>query len=232
MPTVTVVGANNQTISLTYNSTDVSAAAQSLMNTIGAGLRSGTLTPVDFTGDPLPDDSNAVLLLSSTANGALIQQPDGYNVVFNDASQPVTLLGNSGSQVRVVSTDGGLNYYFGDSSSGTVVAGDGDNYITNADPTTGSIAPEGSVYYVNVGSGHNTIALHSGRSIVSTVEVQELNELNPYVTDIRPENSTGRLNEPGLFAMVYLKADPDGDADSWSVVIDEFGDITVEKSGH
>ncbi len=72
----------------------------------------------------------------------------------------------------------------------------------------------------------------AGPEIVSTVEVQELNDLNPYVTDIRPENSTGRLNEPGLFAMVYLKTDPDGDADSWTVIIDEFGDISVEKSGH
>jgi hypothetical protein len=52
----------------------------------------------------------------------------------------------------------------------------------------------------------------NGPDIVSTVELQELNDLNPYVTDIRPENSTGRLNEPGLFAMVYLKTDPDGDA--------------------
>jgi hypothetical protein len=72
----------------------------------------------------------------------------------------------------------------------------------------------------------------NGPDIVSTVELQELNDLNPYVTDIRPENSTGRLNEPGLFAMVYLKTDPDGDADSWAVAIDEFGDISVEKSGH
>jgi hypothetical protein len=72
----------------------------------------------------------------------------------------------------------------------------------------------------------------NGPDIVSTVELQELNDLNPYVTDIRPENSTGRLNEPGLFAMVYLKTDPDGDADSWTVAIDEFGDISVEKSGH
>jgi hypothetical protein len=72
----------------------------------------------------------------------------------------------------------------------------------------------------------------SGPDIVSTVDVQELNDLNPYVTDIRPENSTGRLKEPGLFAMVYLKTDPDGDADGWAVVIDEFGDISVEKSGH
>lgn len=71
-----------------------------------------------------------------------------------------------------------------------------------------------------------------GPSIVSTVELQELNDLKPYVTDIRPENSTGMLKEPGLFAMVYLKTDPNSDADSWTVIIDEFGDVTVEKSSH
>ncbi|WP_283194832.1 hypothetical protein [Rhizobium sp. AN80A] len=72
----------------------------------------------------------------------------------------------------------------------------------------------------------------AGPQIVSTVEVQELNDLNPYVTDIRPENSSGRLNEPGMFAMVYLKTDPDADVESWTVIIDEFGEIGVEKSGH
>jgi hypothetical protein len=71
-----------------------------------------------------------------------------------------------------------------------------------------------------------------GPSIVSTVELQELNDLKPYVTDIRPENSAGMLKEPGLFAMVYLKTDPDADADSWTVIIDEFGEVTVAKSSH
>jgi hypothetical protein len=71
-----------------------------------------------------------------------------------------------------------------------------------------------------------------GPSIVSTVELQELNDLKPYVTDIRPENSTGMLKEPGLFALVYLKTDPNADADSWTVIIDEFGEVTVEKSSH
>lgn len=71
-----------------------------------------------------------------------------------------------------------------------------------------------------------------GPSIVSTLELQELNDLKPYVTDIRPENSTGMLKEPGLFAMVYLKTDPDADAESWTVIIDEFGEVTVAKSSH
>jgi len=69
-------------------------------------------------------------------------------------------------------------------------------------------------------------------SITSTVELQELNDLKPYVTDIRPENSSGMLKEPGLFAMVYLKTDPDAESETWTVVIDEFGEVTVGKASN
>ncbi len=71
-----------------------------------------------------------------------------------------------------------------------------------------------------------------GPSIASTVELQELNDLKPYVTDIRPENSSGLLKEPGLFAMVYLKTDPDAESETWTVVIDEFGEVTVGKASN
>ncbi|KQV63971.1 hypothetical protein [Rhizobium sp. Root1220] len=71
-----------------------------------------------------------------------------------------------------------------------------------------------------------------GPSIVSTVELQELNDLRPYVTDIRPEKSSGLLKEPGLFAMVHLKTDPDAEAESWTVIIDEFGEVTVGKASN
>ncbi|MDM9629307.1 hypothetical protein QTL95_25785 [Rhizobium sp. S152] len=71
-----------------------------------------------------------------------------------------------------------------------------------------------------------------GPSILSTVEVQEINDLKPYVTDIRPESSGGMIKEPGLFAMVHLKTDPDADSESWTVIIDEFGEVSVDKAGH
>ena len=38
------------------------------------------------------------------------------------------------------------------------------------------------------------------------------------------------IKEPGLFATIYLKTDPAADSDGWTVLIDEFGDITVEKA--
>ncbi|TCA28410.1 hypothetical protein E0H70_21060 [Rhizobium leguminosarum bv. viciae] len=70
----------------------------------------------------------------------------------------------------------------------------------------------------------------TGPAIVSTIELQEFSDLKPYVTDIRPENSNGIIKEPGLFATVYLKTDPAAEPDGWTVLIDEFGDITVEKA--
>jgi len=70
----------------------------------------------------------------------------------------------------------------------------------------------------------------TGPAIVSTIELQEISDLKPYVTDIRPENSSGMIKEPGLFATIYLKTDPAADSDGWTVLIDEFGDITVEKA--
>ncbi|AJC78881.1 hypothetical protein IE4803_CH01656 [Rhizobium etli bv. phaseoli str. IE4803] len=70
----------------------------------------------------------------------------------------------------------------------------------------------------------------SGPAIASTVELQEISDLKPYVTDIRPENSSGISKQPGLFSTIYLKTDPAAEPDGWTVLIDEFGDITVEKA--
>lgn len=71
-----------------------------------------------------------------------------------------------------------------------------------------------------------------GPEIVSSVELHEFSDIKPYVTDIRPENSTGIIKEPGLFATVYLKTDPDAEPDGWTVLIDEFGEITIEKASN
>ncbi|MBX4928554.1 hypothetical protein [Rhizobium binae] len=70
----------------------------------------------------------------------------------------------------------------------------------------------------------------TGPAIASTVELQEISDLKPYVTDIRPENSSGISKQPGLFATIYLKIDPAAEPDGWTVLIDEFGDITIEKA--
>ncbi|MBB4190160.1 hypothetical protein GGE45_000545 [Rhizobium aethiopicum] len=70
----------------------------------------------------------------------------------------------------------------------------------------------------------------TGPTIASTIELQEISDLKPYVTDIRPENSSGIIKQPGLFATIYLKTDPAAEPDGWTVLIDELGDITIEKA--
>jgi Ca2+-binding RTX toxin-like protein len=166
MATVTVLGANNQTVTLSYSSNDAALAAQALANTIVTDLQSGQLTPIAFTGATLPTESNAALFVST--GGVLLAQPSGYNVLVDNAAGPISVVGNAGAQERVQAGSGGLFYYFGAASSGTVVAGDGNNYITTADPGTGAIPTSGGVYNVIVGAGSNTIALETGQSTVST----------------------------------------------------------------
>ena len=70
-----------------------------------------------------------------------------------------------------------------------------------------------------------------GPKIVSSTELEEFTVLKPYVTDIRPENSAGITTQPGLFATVYLKTDPaTTEPDSWTVLIDDLGDIKIERA--
>ncbi|SMD05559.1 hypothetical protein [Rhizobium sp. RU36D] len=73
-------------------------------------------------------------------------------------------------------------------------------------------------------------ATDAGPELVNSVELEEFTELKPYVTDIRPEDSTGITRQPGMFATVYLKTVPTAvQPEAWTVLIDELGDIRVER---
>lgn len=73
-------------------------------------------------------------------------------------------------------------------------------------------------------------ATEAGPELVNSVELEEFTELKPYVTDIRPEDSTGISRQPGMFATVYLKTVPTAvQPEAWTVLIDELGDIRVER---
>ena len=102
MPTVTVLGANNSTVTLTFNSTDTANAAQAVTNAIVTNIQSGALTPVTFTGAPLPTQSNAALIVGSSGGGALLNQPAGYNAIVDTASSPIAVIGNAGAQQQIV----------------------------------------------------------------------------------------------------------------------------------
>jgi hypothetical protein len=71
----------------------------------------------------------------------------------------------------------------------------------------------------------------TGPEVISSAELEEFSALKPYVTDIRPETSTGITRQPGMFATVYLKTDPAAtEPESWTVLVDDLGDIKIERA--
>lgn len=75
------------------------------------------------------------------------------------------------------------------------------------------------------------LSSEAGPQVLESVELEEFTAIRPYVTDIRPEDSTGVSRQPGFFATVYLKTDPaQVEPDAWTVLIDELGEIRVERA--
>lgn len=72
-----------------------------------------------------------------------------------------------------------------------------------------------------------------GIRLIESVELEEFAALKPYVTGIRPESVTGVAATPGFFATVYLKTSPTTErVEEWTVLIDELGDIKVERASN
>lgn len=73
----------------------------------------------------------------------------------------------------------------------------------------------------------------NGPALVETLELEEFTQMKAYVTDIRPESSAGASSLPGLFVTVHLKTDPaQKEPDAWTVLIDELGDMKIEKASN
>jgi hypothetical protein len=72
----------------------------------------------------------------------------------------------------------------------------------------------------------------AGPRIVSSAELEEFTKMKAFVTDIRPETSDGVTQQPGLFVTVYLRTDPAADVETWTVLIDELGDIRIERESN
>jgi hypothetical protein len=108
--------------------------------------------------------------------------------------------------------------------------------------TSPSSAPRRGYYkVVALRQSDGTALLHlqqiaytaDGPQLVDSVELEEFTQMKAYVTDIRPENSTGSSSVPGLFVTVYLKTDPTAkEPESWTILIDELGDMRIEKASN
>ncbi|MGJ8570315.1 MAG: hypothetical protein ACSHXI_06415 [Hoeflea sp.] len=72
-----------------------------------------------------------------------------------------------------------------------------------------------------------------GPEIATSVGIEDINGLGGYITDIRPEDSTGASSQQGFGAYIYLKTDPSiVEPETWALYIDELGDIQVERSSN
>ncbi|MEX3008832.1 hypothetical protein [Hoeflea sp. TYP-13] len=72
-----------------------------------------------------------------------------------------------------------------------------------------------------------------GPMLLDTREIEALTEMKAYITDMRPENSTGIAKQPGFVTFVYLKGDPAaGEPDTWELYVDEFGDTAFTPASN
>ena len=72
-----------------------------------------------------------------------------------------------------------------------------------------------------------------GPQLVEGTGIEEINGRCAYVTDIRPEDSTGTATQQGFGAYIYLKTAPNVvEPETWALYVDAFGDIQVEQSSN
>lgn len=72
-----------------------------------------------------------------------------------------------------------------------------------------------------------------GPEEVLTLELEEVSEMNAYITDMRPESSTGSSSNVGFAAYIYLKTDPSVvEPATYSVYVDDLDDIYVEQASN
>jgi len=73
----------------------------------------------------------------------------------------------------------------------------------------------------------------TGPTVVTSVELEEFTAIKPYITDIRTDNANGIARQPGLFATVLVKSDPNViEPDTWTILIDDLGDLRVERASN
>lgn len=76
-------------------------------------------------------------------------------------------------------------------------------------------------------------SLEAGPKVVTSVELEEFTTIKSYVTDIHTDNSNGITRQPGLFASVLVKSDPNMiEPETWTILIDDLGDLRVERASN
>jgi len=178
MPTVTVAGANNQTVTLNFDSQSNAALANQLASVITAGVQNGSILPaVDTDGPPpaLPPGKTGEFVQTLTGSTIL---PHGYKAFVNTAPNAV-VFGSGDEDQAVLSSIANLDF-IATGGSGTVVAGGGDNRVVipaaddgNWSINTGNgddnlLASGGGNDTISAGGGNNRIELGGGKDFITS----------------------------------------------------------------
>jgi hypothetical protein len=70
-----------------------------------------------------------------------------------------------------------------------------------------------------------------GPKLVDARELEEISSLPAYVTDARSEDTSNVSNQPGFAVFITLKTDPSiVERETWTVFVDEFGEVEVNRA--
>src|SRR6266700_147295 len=160
MPTVTVPGANNTTVTLPFDRDANAMLALHVAGAIRAGVDNNTIFQFDNksgTAPPVPPGKTGEFIQSESGTTVL---PAGYDYVV-DSAHDATILGNGDSNEQVLAGSGNLKF-FASSGSGAIIAGGGNDQVNIAASDVGS-------WLITMGNGNDTIrALGSGADTIST----------------------------------------------------------------
>jgi len=153
---------------------------------------------------------------------------------------PAALAGALSPRVLFVTSGG----YWEESAERDAAASD-DAAATEGEtsPELAEVAPASRGYYrlIAIRGADNRSQVHlqhialtpEGPELALSMGIDEINALGAYVTDMRPEDSTGAASQAGFAAYIYLKTDPTvAEPETWAVYVDEFGDLQVERSSN
>jgi len=127
MSTVTVAGANGQTVVLNFDTQANAALAARIAAAITAGVNDGTILPAtnaDNRRPPLPPGAIGEFVQTETGTTIL---PPGYKAFIDTAPESV-VFGSGDADESVLSSIGQM-VFNATGGSGTVVAGGGDNRV-------------------------------------------------------------------------------------------------------
>jgi Ca2+-binding RTX toxin-like protein len=160
MSTVTVSGAQGQTISLQFDSAANASIARALTSHLSAGIANGSIVVASSAdGSPVAPPAGKVGEWVQVDSGAAFLKP-GEKAVINTAPSAV-IFGAADANESIISGTGNLTFFAVAGGSGTVVAAGGNNkiYVPVAD---------NGAWSVNTGDGNDTImALGRGNDSIS-----------------------------------------------------------------